>query len=1097
MSTSIGPVRGVSRVAAIAAASALLLTTPGLANAAAQHPTGALVAHTATAAEPTPGWEDSQEAIDQAAALLAQMTLLEKVDMLHGELNGNYGFYNAPIERLGIPALGMADGPAGIRIGNPNVNEQRATALPSPIALAASWDAALSNQYGHLMAEEALSTNHNVLLAPAVDIARVSQAGRAFEAFGEDPLLSGTMAASSLQGIQSLPIIGDIKHYNVYTQETNRLVGTNAVIDERSLQEIYTRPFAIGVEDGHAGSSMCSFNKVNGVYACENPVLLTQILKTQLDFQGWVMSDYGATQSTVPSILAGLDQEMPGNFDPNNQPGSSFFGQALVDAVNAGQVPIARIDDAVMRILRPMFALGLFDNPPVVQPLPEAEHGAEARAIAERGMVLLKNDADALPFLDGVDSIAVLGADADVLVAGGGSSLVKPTYAVPPLAGIQARAGAGVAVNHLAGTDPVTGTALLPGPQPIPSDFLTPSVGDGQGLRVEYFANQTFEGAPTMDRVEPYIGINGGFVLYGGLNSSSPHFPTQPQSLNSTDLSIRWTGSVTAPVDGTYQLSLVSKGSTAVYLDDVPIFTTAGSGDIVTNTVDVPLVAGEARALRVEYVNDVPVVGGDSGIGPVIKLGWVTPAGVVAPQATDAAALAAEADAAVVVVRDYSTEGGDRPDLNLPNGQEELIRQVAAANPRTVVVITSGAGVQTSEWEGGVPAILQAWYGGQEQGNAIAGILFGDVNPSGRLPISIPVDEASTPVSTPEQYPGAGLDQQFSEGIFVGYRGYEQFGIAPQYAFGYGLSYTDYEYSNLRVRNESGRHDAEPSYSATVTVENTGEVAGTETVQVYAGTLPTAIESAPKSLAGWAQVALEPGERQKVKVQLDLDSMSYWDVDQDKWVTPAGDVPIYVGASSADIRLEGSLTLRERFEAPVATTAPSITGQPDVGNRLRANPGVWNQDQLRFSYQWLRDGEPIRRATDRTYTVARADQGHELSVQVTAEPRRGPVGVAVSEPVTVRSNATVRATANPSVGTVNTEFAIAVRVTPAVPGLAAEGTVRVRVDGDTFEGTLSNGRVSVPIGTLERGTYHVVVRYLGSDEVAPARGDTSLVVRRR
>lgn len=1094
MSSSIGSRRGALRAAAVIAASALLLTTPAIANASAQLPNGA----TAPPTDADVGWEDSQEAVESAAALLAQMTLLEKVDMLHGELNNSFGFYNAPIERLGIPALTMADGPAGIRIGNPAVNGGRATQLPSPLALAATWDAALSEQYGQLAAEEAFNTGHNVLLAPAVDIARVAQAGRAFEGFGEDPLLSGTMAAASLQGIQSQPLIGDIKHYNVYTQETNRLTGSNAVLDERTLQEIYTRPFAIGVEKGHAGSSMCSFNKVNGVYACENPELLTAILKEQLDFQGWVMSDYGATQSTVPSIMAGLDQEMPGNFDPANQPGTSFFGQALVDAVNSGQVPMSRIDDAVLRILRPMFALGLFDQQPVIAPLPEAEHGAEARAIAERAMVLLKNGGDALPLPGDLDSIAVIGADADVVVQGGGSSQVKPTYTVSPLAGITARAGAGVAVNHLAGADPVTGTALLPGPQPIPSDFLTTPAGAENGLRVEYFANTTFSGAPTMDRTEPYVGINGGFILYGGLNSSSPHFPTQPQSLNSTDLSIRWTGSVTAPVTGTYQLALVSKGSTTVSLDGAAVFSTAGSGAIVTNTVDVPLVAGEPRELLIEYVNDVPVVGGDSGIGPVVKLGWVTPAGVVAPQATDAAALAGEADAAVVVVRDYSTEGGDRPDLDLPNGQEELIRQVAAANPRTVVVITSGAGVQTSNWESGVPAILQAWYGGQEQGNAIAGILFGDVNPSGRLPISIPVDEASTPVSSPEQYPGAGLDQQFTEGIFVGYRGYEEFGITPQYAFGHGLSYTSYDYANLKLRSEGGKNDAEPIYSATVTVRNTGDVAGTETVQVYAGPLPTTVvETAPKALAGFAQVALEPGERKKVTVPLDLDSLSYWDVDQDKWVTPAGAVPIYVGSSSADVRLEGSLTVRERYEAPVATTAPTITGDPVVGKRLRATPGVWDQEQLRFSYQWLRDGEPISRATERSYRVVRADQGHELSVQVTAEPRRGPSGVATSESVLVLSNATVRVTPNRSVGTTSTEFSVAVRVTPAVAGLVAEGTVTVRVDGETFEGTLAGGRVTVPIGTQDRGTHHIVVRYSGSDQVAPARGDASIVVRRR
>lgn len=1091
MSSSIHHGRRALQFAAVATASALLLTSPGIANAyhggESAPPAG----------ETSAGWEDSQEATDRASALLAQMTLLEKIDMLRGELNNFYGFYNAPIERLGIPALTMADGPAGTRIANPDVNGQRSTQLPSPLSLAATWDAAIAEQYGQLAAEEAFSTGHNVLLSPAVDIARVAQAGRAFEAYGEDPLLSGTMGAANLRGIQTQPVVGDIKHYNVYTQEQNRLIGGNAVVDERALHEIYTRPFAIGVEDGHPGSAMCSFNKVNGVYACESPELLTTILKEQLDFEGWVMSDYGATYSTVPSIMAGLDQEMPGNFDPANSPGTSYFGQALVDAVNSGEVPISRIDDAVMRILRPMFAMGLFDQPVVIQPLPEAEHGAEARSIAERGMVLLKNQNDVLPLAGGVDSIAVIGADADTVVQGGGSSQVKPTYTVSPLEAIAARAGGGVAVNHLAGADPVTSTAILPGPQPIPSDYLTPSLGDGQGLRAEYFSNQTFSGDATLDRTEPYVGINGGFLLFNGFNASSPHFPLQPQSLNSPDLSVRWTGTLTAPADGTYQFVLTSRGAATVYLDDAPIFATTPSGDPTTSTVDVDLVAGETHSLRVEYVNNVPAGPGITGQYPVIKLAWVTPDGVVAPQAAAAAELAGESDVAVVFARDYSSEDSDRANIDLPNGQQELIRQVAAANPRTIVVLTAGAAIQTSDWESGVPAILQAWYGGQEQGNAIASILFGDVNPSGRLPITIPVDDASTPVSSPEQYPGVGLDQQFTEGIFVGYRGYEHLGIAPQYAFGHGLSYTEYEYSGLKLRKEGGRNDAEPSYSATVTVKNTGGVAGTETVQVYAGPLPTALESAPKALAGWAQVALEPGEREKVSVELDLDSFSYWDVDQDKWVTPAGDVPVYVGSSSADIRLEGVLTLRERYETPVATTAPSIRGDFEVGDRLRADPGVWDQQQLRFSYQWLRDGEPIKRADDRTYRVTRADEGHTLTVQVTAEPRVGPSGVATSEGGFVRSSARVQVTPNRDVGTTSTEFTVAVRVRPAVSGLTAEGTVSVRVDGAVFEGTLTDGRVTVSIGTQDRGTHHIVVRYSGSDQVAPARGDASIVVRRR
>ncbi|WP_315094111.1 glycoside hydrolase family 3 C-terminal domain-containing protein [uncultured Cellulomonas sp.] len=898
---------------AVVCAAAMAMPVQGAAAAAGDDPDGeAAVTERLQEGQSLPSqwwWDESGSDTRRARALLRQMTLDEKVNMLHGELNNFYGFYNGPIERLGIPALTMADGPAGVRIANPDVNDQEATQLPAPIALAATWDTALAEQYGQVAGDEAFRTGHNVLLSPAVDIARVAQAGRAFEALGEDPLLSGKIAAAEIRGIQSHPVVADIKHYNVYTQETNRLSGGNAVVDERALQEIYTRPYAIGIEEGRPGSAMCAFNKVNGVFACESDELLNRILKEQLDFEGWVMSDYGATHSTVQAILAGMDQEMPGNTTPDVGPGTCFFCGPLLDAVRAGQVPVSRIDDAVLRILRPMFALGLFDNPPVISALPEAEHGAFARSVAERAMVLLKNEANALPLSGSVGSIAVIGADADTVVAGGGSSLVKPTYTVSPLEGIQARVGPGVLVRHVAGADGVTSASLIPGPDPIPSDFLTSALGDGAGLRAEYFSTADFGGPVLADRTDPYAAINAGFFLFEGFNAQSPHFPVQTRSMGA---SIRWTGTLTAPVDGTYELAVTTTGTATVYLDDVPVLTSTPSETPATTTAAVQLAAGVGRDLRVEFVNNGP---GGTDAGAVFQLGWTTPEGVVAPQALAAADLARSSQAAVVVVRDYSSEGGDKPDLDLPNGQAELIRQVAAANPRTVVVLATGGAVQTSDWEQGVPAVVHSWFGGQEQGGALARILFGDVNPSGKLPITIPVDEDSTPVSSPAQYPGDGLDQQFSEGIYVGYRGYEELDITPQYAFGTGLSYTTFDYRNLRTNVAAGvgARRAGAQLQVKVAVRNTGTVAGTETVQVYVGNLPTRqVQSAPKVLAGWATVTLQPGERQQVTVTLSPESVSYWDVDRDRWRTPRGDIPVYVGSSSADIRLTGTLRVGGR-----------------------------------------------------------------------------------------------------------------------------------------------------------------------------------------
>jgi beta-glucosidase len=848
-------------------------------------------------------WDESPDDTARARAILRQMTLDEKVDMMHGELNNYYGFYNGPIERLGVPALTMADGPAGVRIANPDVNEQQSTQLPSPLALAATWDEDLAQEYGRVAGDEAHRTGHNVLLSPAFDIARVAQAGRAFEALGEDPLLSGVMGAAEVRGIQANPVIADLKHYNVYTQETNRLAGGNAVVDERTLQEIYTRPFAIGQEQGRAGSAMCAFNKVNGIYACEHDELQNQILKQQLGFQGWIMSDYGATHSTVQSVLGGLDQEMPGNTTPETGPGDCFLCGPLLDAVRAGQVPTSRINDAVLRILRPMVALGLFDNPPTVRPLPEEANSAFARSVSERASVLLKNDDRVLPLAANVGSIAVIGTDADAVTQGGGSSQVIPTRAVSPLAGIQARVAPGVTVTHTAGTDPVTSASLLPGPDAIPSDFLTSALGDGEGLRVEYFDSADLSGTPAVDRTEPFAGIYGGFFLFEGFNAQSPHFPVQDNNHNA---SIRWTGTLTAPVTGTYELAVTTIGTSTVYLDGQPVLTTGPTGDPTVTTAAVDLTAGQTYDLRAEYINDSP---GGTDAGAAFRLGWTPPEPVVTPSVQAAAQAARSAQTAVVVVRDYSSEGGDKPSLDLPNGQAELIRQVAAANPRTIVVLEAGGVVQTSDWDGSVPAVLHNWFGGQEQGNALAGLLFGDVNPSGRLPVTIPVDEASTPVSDPSQYPGDGLDQQFSEGIFVGYRGFAENGIEPQYAFGHGLSYTSYEYSRLRTAAVAGE-DGGTVLQATVDVTNTGTVAGTETVQVYVGNLPTRrVSSAPVSLAGFETVTLAPGERQRVTITLSPESLSYWDVDLDEWRTPTGTIQVKVGAASDDIRLTSNLAI--------------------------------------------------------------------------------------------------------------------------------------------------------------------------------------------
>src|SRR5438270_7274886 len=807
--------------------------------------------YTASSSKPTQVDETPLSALDapwmnaslspdeRAALLLAQMTLAEKIDLVHGEY-GPYGFYNAPLPHLGIPALTMADGPTGIHVSNAAVNEGRATAFPAPIALAATWDLATAEKYGDLIGNEAVATGHNVFLGPGLDIARVSVFGRLFEALGEDARLTGQLAAAYIRGVQSHPIVVCAKHYNMNTQEQQRM-GIDAHVDERTLQEIYTLPFEIVVKEAQLGAAMGAFKKLNGLFACEQPHLLTDILKQQVGFTGWVMSDYGATHSTVEAANAGLDQEMPA---------ATFFGDRLVEAIERGQVSMATLEDKVLRILRTMFALGLFEHPVQVRPFPIQEHGQRARTIASQGIVLLKNSDALLPLSsDALHAVAVIGADADANITGGGSSLVKPTYLVSMVEGIRRRAGAGVQVEYAPGVDPLSSADLLPGPPAIPSSVLTPagSGSDVRGLHAEYWTNTRFAGEPSLVRTDRQVALNFAFFNYPGFNACLISTPLEFNNI----MSVRWTGSITAPVTGDYTLSLTHLGTARLFLDGQRLIDDPGV-TLSTQSASVHLVAGEAHALQIEYASDRPeqgsswigwVSGSDANggyggggggglVGAKVRLGWEHPAEAICPMIQEAAALAARSDVAVVVVRDYSNEDADRPGLTLPNEQDLLVQAVAAANPRTIVALATG-GAASMPWLEQVPAVLECWYGGQEMGSALASVLFGDSNPSGKLPITFPRSDRETPLSSPDQYPGVNGVAHYSEGLAVGYRGYDQLGLEPLFPFGHGRSYTSFAYSELKVEPE--RSEGNSTIQVSFTLTNTGSRVGAEIAQVYLG----------------------------------------------------------------------------------------------------------------------------------------------------------------------------------------------------------------------------------------------------------------------
>ncbi len=868
-------------------------------------------------------WMDTSLSPDQRTSLLLpQMTLEEKVDLMTGDPPGPAGtgaYFNAAIPRLGIPELRSADIGPGVRFdGTPT------TAFPMGIATAATWNPDLTQPLGEAVAVEARDTRHNMVLGPNVDTPRQPWWSRIGETFGEDPLLSGRMAAGFVRGAQAKRDVAvDLKHYNVYTQETNRRRGestTNSVLDERTLQEIYTRPWATVVSEGLA-SAMCAYNRVNGEHACENGYLMEQVLRRQLGFDGLVLTDFGASYPhTVDTIQDGVDLET----------GSIVaYGPALLAAVRDGRVSEALVDQRVRNLLRVYFKFGFFDKPlpATVQPVPVQEHGGMAREIEQQAITLLKNRNAALPLQRPKlpQSIAVIGEGAtwaaQQCCAG---AITRPTYTISPLDGIRRRAPSGVDVEYERGADAPGPADLVQGPDAVPSSVLSPPGVPGQtGVRAEFWDNTTFNGAPFATRIDLRPQFDTGPIQYFAINPEVPRPPAGARA-------VRYTGTITAPRSGSYQLSLSGFGTGRLLFEGREIVSFANQIAPQAYVSDpLQLQAGKSYSFELDYAETNPRDSLDPG---PIRLGWLPPDGTLSPDMQAAVDLAKKSDVAVVVAGLYEAEARDRGQLSLPTFQNDLIDAVSRANPRTIVVLQSGGPVPMP-WINQVDGIVQLYYGGGEQGRALADVLFGDVNPSGKLPISYPRYDGQpmglgiqNPLLTSEVF-----DVPFNEGVFVGYRGYERAGTPMQFPFGYGLSYTKFAYGDPAAENRDGQ------VSVSFTLTNTGDRTGAEVAQVYAGTLPTGVPTPPKQLAGFAKVFLEPGESRRVTVPLACKSLSYWDpgantdagnsegraaaadpnstdpVSQNTdggWVTPNGRVALYVGSSVQDVRLNSAVSLR-------------------------------------------------------------------------------------------------------------------------------------------------------------------------------------------
>ena len=821
----------------------------------------------ATASSTTAG--TSTDAATRAAQLVAQMTLDEKLAMVHGSgfASGAYAGSVPANTRLGIPQLVLGDGPDGVGNGSVGV-----TQWPAAANQASSWDVDLIDDFGKAYGAEQAGKGRNIALAPTINILRRPNWGRAFETYTEDPHLNGALAASLIAGVQSNHVIATVKHFAGNNQEVARTT-INDIVSRRALETIYYPGFRSAVQQGGVGAVMGSYNKINGYYACENAASLTDALRGEWGYTGFVMSDWYATHSTVAAANAGLDMEMPDD---------SFFGAALKTAVQNGQVSTATLDTMVTRILTSMLRIGLFEYPTpdpstVVDTIVStAAHLDLATRLSEQGTVLLKNDRGQLPLDPArLRSIAVIGdaASTNPKTAGGGSASVNASAAVvSPLAGITSRAGDGVTVTYARGT---LGTAAL---TPIPSSALTPSSGSGNGLTGTYYPAADFTGTPIGTEVDGNLDFTGTPSIVG----------------SATTWSAVWTGTLTAPATGDYRFCVSGGGTATLFVDGTTVVSFINGYDAVFNGL-IHLTAG-SHAIRVTFTPTTA----DYFSGSGLQVGWQPQEDLLIAEAV---AAARAADVAIVVVGDATSEGMDRYSLALPADQDKLIEAVAAVNPRTIVVLNTSAAV-LMPWLNRVPSVLEAWYGGQNAGTALASILFGDVNPSGKLAHTFPASDQQGPARTTAEYPGADGNVHYDEGILVGYRWYDAKDLKPLFAFGHGLSYTTFRYSDLQV----GEPDRNGDVRVSVTVANTGRRAGAEVAQLYLSS-PEAADEAPKQLKGFTKVSLQPGERRELTFALDRQDFATWSDAAGGWTVFPGRYTVQVGAASDDLHLRGQVAI--------------------------------------------------------------------------------------------------------------------------------------------------------------------------------------------
>jgi len=797
--------------------------------------------------------------------LLKKLTLEEKISLVHA--SGK--FHINAIERVGIPEMWLSDGPHGVRhqINRDDWNsagwtDDHSTYLPHLTSVAASWDPAIAALHGQVLGAEARERKKDFILGPGVNLARLPLYGRNFEYMGEDPILAAKLVVPQIKAIQANDVAATVKHYALNTQELNR-TGVNAKPDERTLREVYLPAFEASVKEANVWGMMGSYNQYYGTNANQSEHLVMDILKGEWGYKGVLLTDWNVDINTHDAAMYGLDLEMGTDVASYDD---YFLAKPLLAQIKAGNIPVSVLDDKVRRILRVQYSIGMYDEMRLPGERNTKEHQLAARKIAAEGVVLLKNEKvgenKVLPLVQQkIKNILVLGPNADKKHGtGGGSSEVKSLYEITPLAGLKAQLGDEVNITVMRARSSVL--------SPIASDYVASRHWTGTpAWNISYYKDQARKTV-----------ISESWIVDSTFKSNK-----------SVTEYITMKGDIKPLKSGIHTLNVFVEGSFTLKVDGESVINSFSTDDQVIS-YEINLNAEQHYAFEIRY-------DGKSEF----TLGWDAPGNLFVEE-TEYIAAAKAADAVIYfggLSHGDDRESIDRPDMRLPNSQDEIISKLLSTNKKTIVFLVAGSAVEMP-WAEQANAIVWGWYGGMEAGHAFADVLFGEVNPSGKMPITLPEKlEHTAPIALNDYNAKESL---YSEGVFIGYRWFEQQKIKPTFSFGHGLSYTQFDVSNIQLSSKS--ITGIDKITVTAQVKNIGEVAGAEVVQLYLHDKKASVERPIKELKGFDKVFLQPGETQQISIELSIRDLSFWDVNTNNWLAEPGEFEVLLGTSLDSIRLK-------------------------------------------------------------------------------------------------------------------------------------------------------------------------------------------------